>query len=59
MTDGELARLKKLLAEIEEARPQTKTYDPARETLLYLIEEEERARQEAWANFASEQDGES
>ena len=60
MTDAELERLKRLLAHIEAATPQTTVYDPARETLRWMIEGEERKREKAaWKTFASQQDGKS
>jgi len=42
MTDAELSRLKRLLATIDAANPQTTVYDVARETLRWRIEGEER-----------------
>ena len=44
MTDAELERLKRLLAHIEAATPQTTVYAPARETLRWMVEDEERKR---------------
>ena len=44
MTDAELSRLKRLLADIEAAKPETTVYDPARETLRWMISDEERTR---------------
>ena len=44
MTDAELDRCKTLLASIEAAKPQTTVYDPARETLRWMVEDEERKR---------------
>ena len=44
MTDAELGRCKALLASIEAAKPKTPAYDPARETLRWMIQEEERKR---------------
>ena len=51
MTDAELSRLKRLLADIEAAKPETTVYDPARETLRWMIREEERKRAEVLNNF--------
>ena len=60
MTDAELSRLKRLLADIEAAKPQTTFYDVARETLLWRIKGEERKREQAaWKTFANQQDGKS
>ena len=44
MTTAELSRLKRLLADIEAAKPETTVYDPARETLRWMISDEERKR---------------
>ena len=44
MTDAELERLKRLLAHIEAAKPTTTVYDPARETLRWMVEDEARKR---------------
>ena len=44
MTDAELGRCTALLASIEAAKPETTVYDPARETLRWMIQEEERKR---------------
>ena len=44
MTDAELDRCKTLLASIEAAKPTTTVYDPARETLRWMVEDEERKR---------------
>ena len=46
MTDAELSRLKRLLADIEAVNPQTTFYDVAIETLLWRIKGEERKRAE-------------
>ena len=46
MTDAELDRCKTLLASIEAAKPKTTVYDPARETLRWMVEDEERKRAE-------------
>ena len=51
MTDAELGRCKALLASIEAAKPKTTAYDPARETLRWMIQEEERKRAEVLNNF--------
>ena len=44
MTDAELDRCKTLLLSIEAAKPTTTVYDPARETLRWMVEDEERKR---------------
>ena len=44
MTDAELGRCKALLASIEAAKPETTVYDPARDTLRWMISDEERTR---------------
>ena len=60
MPTAELERLKRLLADIEAAKPQTTAYDSARETLRWRIQEEERKREQAaWKTFANQQDGKS
>lgn len=51
MTTAELSRLKRLLADIEAAKPQTTVYDSAQETLRWRIEGEERKRAGALNNF--------
>ena len=51
MTDAELSRLKRLLADIEAVNPQTTFYDVARETLRWRIEGEERKRAEVLNSF--------
>ena len=60
MTDAELDRCKTLLASSAAAKPQTTVYDPARETLRGMVEDEERKREKAaWKTFANQQDGKS